>query len=714
MTQFVRAANPIWWLPDETGVSLNDLYFAFFLTNDLPYIPQPVFQDPNGLIPWSDPIQFEPSGTLPNNLYFDETLTYRIEIRKGPTQAATLIWLIENFQAGQGITTSDALITSENLATNPQFADIFFSSPDTIDEAGTYTIAPGWQLTLTGSGSTTLTQVATAGDAQEFGNPPYYLTINNSGWASAILSTTFNNNGALFAGGAIAVSFLSFATTSAQTLSVIYAPNGPANSQDIFSGSIMTGDFMTYAGSLSPIRASLNNQTGMDANVQIQFVLPPSGIISLTNIFIAGQSIPLSPAFDPATDIPTFPEQSYERIVDHEFHVYKTSLVQQAKNSLLAGWIFGLNPFQFQPSNLQTIGSQVQYIADQTILIQRAGNRIQSGQAGEAFNAALQLAAVGAGAPVDNRLAILQYLDNEVVQPYAGQNVSVLVRSVLALANSVGVPIKMRLIYRNGLPPDISPTEPIASWTVGDDPTFSAGWTEIVPSNDPAYIVGNTFANADDGGTDFPAYAFDQFLLPNVTNGFYLGVLVYTMTNLDNTMAAPNSIYFDRISLVPNDFAIDASETKDEAIRKCQYYYSKSYSLETQPGANTFDGATIAEAITNFNSSVSHFYNASFSFNLKQLMRNSPVITFYASDSANTPNFLTAGILRNGNFAGGATPSNPIHLASSEWDLTETPDSVTATAQSTTGARITLGDQSPGDQSVIYVQYTADARLGVN
>ena len=705
MTQFVRAANPIWWLPDLTGLSLNDQYYAFFLTNDLPYIPQAVFQDVNGLIPWSNPLQFQPSGTLPNNLYFDETLVYRIEIRQGPFQSDPLIWLIENFQAGQGITTEDSIITASNMAINPQFSDIFFSSPYTINEAGTYNIAPGWQLVLVGSGSTTLTQVATAGDAEEKGNPSYYLTISSSGWSSAILSQTFNNNGALFAGGAIAIYFLAFATTSPQTLSVVYAPNGPPNSQEIFSGTIMTGDFMPYQGAIS-LNPSLNNLTGMAASVQIQFVLPTSGSISLTNVEIIGQSVPLSSAFDPTTDIPAFPEQSYEQIVNNEFNVYKTSLVQQAKNSLLAGWNFGLNPFQFQPPNLQTIGSQVQYIADQTILVQQASGRIQSGQASEAFNAALQLAAVGAASQVDNRLAIIQYLDNEIVQPYAGQYVSCLVRSILTNANSVGVPIKMRLIYRNGLPPDISSTEPIASWTVGDDPTFSSGWTEIIPENDPAYIVGNTFVN----GSDFPGYSYNKFLLPNVTGGIYLGVLVYTMTNLDNSIASPNSIYFDRISLVPNDFAIDASETADEAVRKCQYYFSKSYSLETQPGTHIeVAGAIIADMTINFNGSVSHWYNAAYSFPLKQLMRSAPVLKFYSTNSGNS-GVVHGGILRNGSF----TASNDSDFNASNWNYSVTPDYVNAIPTSTTSAQITLGDQNAGDQSVLYVQYTADARLGVN
>ena len=93
---FVRSENPIWFFNDLTGQPLNDNYYAFFLTNDLPYLPQNVFQDENGLAAWPNPLEFSPAGNLPENLYFDPTLVYRIEIRQGPYQSSSLIWLIEN------------------------------------------------------------------------------------------------------------------------------------------------------------------------------------------------------------------------------------------------------------------------------------------------------------------------------------------------------------------------------------------------------------------------------------------------------------------------------------------------------------------------------------------------------------------------------------------------------------------------------------------
>src|SRR5882672_840090 len=110
---FVRSENPIWAFVDNTGIPLNDNYYVFFLSNDLPYIPVPVYQDPQGITPWADPLQLSPAGTLPDNLYFDTVdalgnqQVYRIEIRRGNSQSDPLAWPpIENYipEGGSGPT----------------------------------------------------------------------------------------------------------------------------------------------------------------------------------------------------------------------------------------------------------------------------------------------------------------------------------------------------------------------------------------------------------------------------------------------------------------------------------------------------------------------------------------------------------------------------------------------------------------------------------
>src|SRR6266567_7060659 len=101
MADFIRAANPIWHFVDLLGFSLNDSYYISFLSNTFPYLPQPVYQDNQGLVPWANPLEFLANGTLPQNLYFDDTLVYRLEVREGPTQSDQLIYLIPDFIPGE-------------------------------------------------------------------------------------------------------------------------------------------------------------------------------------------------------------------------------------------------------------------------------------------------------------------------------------------------------------------------------------------------------------------------------------------------------------------------------------------------------------------------------------------------------------------------------------------------------------------------------------
>lgn len=583
---FVRGPNPIWFFDNLFGMPFDDTYYAFFLTNTLPYLPQSVFEDPNGNTPWENPIEFQPSSGLPNNLYFDPTLVYRIEMRQGPDQTSPLIWLIQNYIAGSGgssVVISDPLVTATNMITNPQFSDIDFVSPLEITTAGTYDLGPGWSLVLTGvGGSTTVTQIADPGINQIQGNPPYYLTFNNSGWATAQLIQTFNNNGAIFGGGAIAVAFSAFATGADQTITVSYQPSSPTGpGQTILEQLVSTGDFQSFENAID-LPASTNTNTGQAAFVNIVFTLPVTGIISLTNIQITGQSTHLSMGFIDDPIPPTFEEQTYERTVDQEFHVYKNSLLTQPKENLLVGWTFALNPYQFWPFSPATVGVN-QYTLDQTIFIQQnyvatgTGSNVGSGQGTAAQNFGM----VGYAVSATNQFAILQYIDASTIAPYFNQTLSCMVNASSSNTNSIPLRFKMRLIVNSAIPSATSRVYPISSWAAGSDPLFDSGFTVITPLNDPVYTLTTTNNN----------FSFDQFILPPATSDtMTLGVLIYTISNMDFPPSA-NAILFNRVSLVPNDFAIDASpETWDETFRKCQFYYEQSYPTSGLIGSNTLQG----------------------------------------------------------------------------------------------------------------------------
>ena len=582
MTQFVRGANPIWFFVNNVGTLFDDTYYAFFLTNDLPYLPQPVYQDPNGLVPWSNPIEFQANAGLPDNIFGDESLVYRIEFRQGPTQSDPLIDEVNNyiFGTGGGSTVSDILTVSENLITNPQFADISFVSPETITVAGTYSIAPGWSLVLGGTGTTTITQGTNAGDSVIEGNPAYYLTFNNNGWSTAQLIQRFSNNGAIFSGGAIAVAFSANATTASEVLTVSYAPS-TGSATNIFSRTIPTGAMLPYSGAVN-IPDSTSTDVGTAAYVNIIFNLPGTGILSLSNIQITGQSVPLSTSFDTSSDAPLYQELTYERMVDHEFNVYRNSIIMQPKDSILTGWNFGMNPWQFKVNTTTNVATN-QYITDQTIVVQQAyvagavGNNVSSAQASPLYNQGLQIAAVTA----HNQFAIIQYIDPYTIAPYWQSKVSSMVKAfILTTHGTSTVKLKMRVIFNASLPPTVSQTDPISSWTEGGDPVFNvgAGWVGLSPNNDPAYTLTGI---AQD-------FAFDGFNLPQAGNlTATVGVVLYTV-GLMNQTATADAVIFNDVSLVRNDFALSSNpKTWDQVLRECQFYYEKSYDQGVLPGTAT-------------------------------------------------------------------------------------------------------------------------------
>lgn len=703
-----RGANPIWFMNDLVGHPLDDTYFAFFLTNTLPYIPQAVYQDVNGLTPWSDPIQFQPNGGLPDNLYFLDGAVYRIEIRQGPDQNdSPLIYLIENYVPGSiSQETADSILIAPNIVTNAQFSDVFFQGSITFATEGTYNIAPGWKLILTGTGTTTVTQVVNAGNTQTFGNPPYYLTLNNSGWTTVQLVQEFDNNGALFGGGAVAVSFLATATTTAQPVTVAYVPSvGPAT--DIFRTTVLTGGFNQYAGA-NDIPKSTNSDEGPDANVQIQFNMPGSSILSFTNIQILGQSTPLSNEFN-IVDIPFFQEIPYERIVDQEFHIYRDSLLKYPHESLLTGWNFENNPWQFRSTANTNVATNM-YTADQTIVIQQAyvasatGNNVSTARDTAANHYGFKVTAVTA----NNNFALLQYIDPATIRDAWGGVVSVMVKAFITTVHTSTVRFKMRLIHKAALPNAVSQTDPIATWAAGSDPVAAATYTLIAPPNDQIYTLSSSTPTQ---------FSFDNITLPASTNdNMTLGILIYTIDNM-NQAATADSITFNDISLVNNPFALPTqSETFDQTLRKCQYYYESSFAT-SQPAPGTGIVTVVGQRYTAgwvyFGGVASDLYRSCFNLKFNTIKCKNPTVKFYAPDST------TAGQVQVSIQRGGAFPpvtiaaSNPVDVAITGWTATGLSTSnLTMIANSATSI-MNAGTGNQADQGVILYHYEADSRLGI-
>lgn len=704
---FVRSYNPIWYLVDLTGLGLNDTYYLFIKQNTIPYAPYnppAVFQDPNGVTPWSIPIQFFPNGTLPDNIYFNPGLVYRLEIRQGNTQNAPLIYLVENYvpSTGSGTITNNFFNNSQNLITNPQFADVYFNSSATVTVAGSYFVAPGWQLVLTGSGSTTLTQVALPGSNNLPGNPPFALEVSNTGWTTASLVQTFNNNGAIFSGGSIALSMLAKTTTNPFNASLTYSQNSSTPLNVTFTGTTTAGVYTSIGGG-SNVSISTNANSGSAAIVTITIPLPVNDAFFVTDVQFIGQEVPLAASPLAIGAIPSFQEISYERMVDQEFHVYRTSILNQPKDSMLTAWNFGNNPWQFSPPGGTNLAAN-QYTADQTIVIQQnyvataTGTNVNAAQASFTNDHGFEVTAI----TVHNEFAILQYVAPQTMMNFWGKNVSCMVNAFLSSVHApfVGVQFKMRLMYHANTPNTISQTDPIASWAENGDPVAAAGYTMIVPPYDPIYTLTSTPQN----------YQFNAIPLPTLgstTNT--LGVLIYTISNMNSTATA-DFIVFKDVSLCQNDFALSTQpETYDQTLAKCQYYFETSYDSFAAIGTVTGNSQLNFEQVN----SAGVMYPSTFTIQFKNVKRVSPTMVIYSPTTGATGNVGATSL----------SSSTAVYsdVTSADYAITNYQSSgglSTASYQTIGGASHPAAGPNTTHNNAplaayIGVHYYADARLGV-
>lgn len=693
---FVRAANPIWFMVDLVGLALNDQYYAFFLTNTLPYIPQNVYRDPQGMTVWTgDIVQFYPNGTLPDNLYFDPTLVYRIEIRKGNTQSAPLIYEINNFVPGSGnAITVPPFFGATNQISNPQFQFINFISPLTITTAGTYPIAPDWNLILTGAGTTVLTQEILAGTDNQINNPPFALRINNSGWSSAQLVQQFSNNGALWADGAVSMSLTGGVVSgSPQTVSLIYMPSFPGVAKVVATGTLNTGAYQIIQGAIN-LPASVNTGTNDTAYTQMVIQLPPGGIIDVSNIQVVGQDSPIDDSF-PIANIPSYQQQTSERELDHLFNYYKQPLSFKPIPSYLVGWDFALNPTQWGANFGPNSGANTSfYVWDQTILFQSttSGLTVTPNTYGE----------IEITASVNSQAALIQYLPADQIASLLSGPISVNLNGFFA---SPGPPATIQttisLYYTTGTLPSIAAGNSIVATLNADGSiaTFNNGsqpWVKINPLNNQnaTFIL-----NSGD-------YAFNGYWNTNGLPGAitYLAIVIGTATITANYALVLNSVSFQSGSIATHP----APQTLDEVLRQCQFYYEQSYLPGVAPGTS----ATTTGAITSLqnvyvNGGTIAGKAGFFYLDFKTVKQNTPTFTFYSPSTGNS-GFLDI-VLYNGN----TSAATPTSVGATNWTAS-IPLNIYNYSLGPNGftTLITATASASAPQCINSYQYTADSRLG--
>ncbi len=696
MATYIRSFDPIWKEFDLSGLIFDDTYYLFVLQNVFPYLPQNVYHTTSGTV-WNNPIQFLANGTLPVDIFWDPTKVYRLEFRHGDNQSDPLIYLVENYIPGSsGSVTPDMIGTvSDNQITNAQFSLVNFSTPLEITGgiSQTIDIAPGWFLDLVtaSTGSVTITQVPLNDDAADLNptNAPYALEINTSGsWSSVKLRQRFYTNGMLWSEKTVASSVTAKIPAAPQSISAQLVPS-TGTPTSVLDAINVSSSFEEYQG-YGTLPITDNTDLPPVAYMDYILTLPNTVDIYLTSFQLVVQDIETKTAYI---------QDSIQRQQDYTWHYYLDSVLRQPKESLLTGWDFGLNPWQFTTTASTTVGDKCAYTADQTIIYQQGGASqvaVKRGTSGEDY--AFEVKAVTA----TNKFALIQYIDTTTVRDVWNTTLSSLVKAYIATTHSSEIQFKMRLIYRpTTAPPPLSDTEPFASWsaTDGSEPVLAAGWTYIVPKNDPIYTFG---ARGE-------SFVFEGMVLPIAISTLQtLGIVIYTLNSMDETATA-DRILFERVSLCRNDFAIDGQIlTFDETLRRCQYYFESS----KDPGILVTTSGSESALLRKMNAPSSggntYLLTTAFGIEFNTVKRFTPINILYTEGG--TANQVTGFTFQG---ASGQISTGSLSVTSL-WNERATGLKATQFTPSTSNQYISIGTAaSEFTEAFISFHYTADSRMGI-
>jgi len=634
-TNFVRGSNPVWYFVNLVGLPFDDTYWMWTLTNTIPYIPQAVYTDINGLIPYGEPVQFLANGTLPVNLFFDDTLVYRLEFRQHvglgpPTQADPLIYLVENYiPNGTGFVPSEAEgAVTENQISNPQFSIVNWTTPNLIISglagATTINIAPDWYLDLNGAGSVTLTQVplvTTAPTPTSPTNAPYALLLNISGpWnTQPVLRQRFYENGQNWQNKYVSTSITGLILGPQQPIAATLVASNGQPMGILFNG-LLTNAFTELTG-FALITPFTNPNIPPAAYIDYKIALPDTADLYLTSIQVAIGNEPQAYAYE---------QDTINRQLDHLFHYYAPQLATKPIPSYLVGWDFALNPAQFGSTvpAFSTGANKSNYVWDQTIVFQNTNsglNYIRTADGSLKINAS-----VGGTSG-----AIIQYLSGDEVVNLLENPLCV----YLQISSTAIIPVTVSLWYTSGTGlPSMGSNLSIVATLNADGSVLTTNaptagtWTQI-----PHGLLGLQQVK-----TSGAASTYDEFFLNNwqavtstISTATYFAIVVSfgaLPTNTDN-------ITFNAVSLqagfVPTR---PAPESYQQVLTDCQQYYETSYPI---------GGATNAVAtITKLNQQVgacglsvsdgnSVFIASAFTLNYRTLKNiATPVVKVYSPSTS--------------------------------------------------------------------------------
>lgn len=697
-----RSYNPVWLFTDLNGNVLDDSFYMFTLENTLPYLPQTLSIDENGTSA-SNPVQFLANGTLPVNLYWDDTKIYRIEIRQGNTQADPLILEINNYVplgTETPVPPADAATMTDNQITNPQFSILNFTGTLTLSAAGTYSIAPGWDIITTGSGSVLLTQATYTGDEftpDNATNASYGLRIVNNGFTTVTLRQRFNHNGALWTGATgaedlgpgVAINFTASATINIDLDIQLNFSDSTSISNIIPIPNTINQDFpLSFI-----IPVSTSSVTPDVAYTDLDFVISNSCTVEITSVQLIGQDV--------VQDV-TYAQTTLERQEDQTFHYYNPQLQYKPLPSYLIGWDFAFNPCQElgkTPAAIATGASGSAYMADQLIVFQTVNS---------AISAAFTNVGVTFSAASNTSFAIVQYLDAATAVELLNQRLAFQLKGNISAGSAVSGTINLYWTTNVSLPDITSPAfdSVVTSITAGV-PSVVAGWTAVARNNGSA-----TFSMTTSSQT-LSFNGWDSRLIANINNATFFAVVIAF-----DTMASSQTMTLNYASLVGGDIATrPAPLTAAQTLEALQTYYEKSYNPAVLPGTASATGAVFigqsARNVAGTNAAYAFCSPASITYNA--VKRTTPNLKYYSI--AGTLNDVSAYLYYPLTGTAAFTISGPTDkVVASFWDATPAQTGFSL-APNTATPLIQVANSNTNDTATcsagIRIHFVADARLGV-
>jgi len=638
MVNLVRGINPVWSFVDLVGQQLDDTYYFFTLQNTLPYLPSPVYHDQSGSVVWSNPIELLANGTLPVDIYFDPSLTYRLEWRAGPTQADALIYLVENYipDGASSVNPGNTSTESDNQITNPQFSNVAFTGSLTITTPTETPIAPGWSVVTTGTGTLVVTQGSQAGNVYtttNASNASTYISLNNNGFSTVTLRQRFNGNGALWTGKAVAMNFTASAD-NATTLTgrIVYSSGTPASVSPIIAS--ITTTATDFSGA-STIAASTNADLPASAWTDVDLSFAANTTVYITSVQVVAQDVARE-----ITYIQTVPE----------LPVFQNTQIP----SQLVGWDFPLNPAQFATAANRAVAATAiganksKYVWDQTIIFQSAdsGVGVTSGTSNE-----LLLTAAAT-----TKMAIIQYLGPTEARKILNAPICV---NVSARASTPTI-ATVSLWYTTdvSLPAIGSNNSLVLTLDANGKPaTFNGTWTEV-----PVVTGSKQFTIGTSANTSFNDYAFAGWNMAGIAacnTATFFAIVVGTAS-----VTSTGTVGFNSVSLQPGYLPTrPAAQTKDEVLRECQYYYERSYAPGVVTGTVTLADAITATQGASVDTGGSSalpclIYQRSFGFNFKQTKRAVPSTVLWSTKTLNTSASVTANLVYHDAGGGGSNQTD--------------------------------------------------------